>query len=123
MTHGADTSFLVAVEIIEHERHTDALRALSELLDKGNRVAIAPQVLAEFVHVVTDPRRFQQPLSIELAVDKSQRWWNAAEVNQVFPNEPAVVHFHDWMRQHKLGRKRVLTRCLPRLIAPPVSPH
>lgn len=112
MTHGADTSFLVAVEIIEHERHSDALRALSELLDKGDRVAIAPQVLAEFVHVVTDARRFQQPVSIELAVDKSQRWWSADEVDQVFPSEPAVAQFHDWMRQHQLGRKRVLDTLL-----------
>jgi hypothetical protein len=30
--HGADTTFLVAVEIVEHEHHGDALRALNELL-------------------------------------------------------------------------------------------
>jgi predicted nucleic acid-binding protein len=54
VTHGADTSFLVAVEIVEHEHHADALRVLRELLTRGDRVALAPQVLAEFVHVVTD---------------------------------------------------------------------
>ena len=65
MTHGADTSFLVAVEIVEHASHADALRVLGELLARGDRVTIAPQVLAEFVHVVTDARRFQQPFSME----------------------------------------------------------
>jgi len=77
--HGADTSFLVAVEIVEHERHADALRILRESLARGDRVAVAPQVLAEFVHVVTDRRRFQQPMSMETALDKSECWWTAAD--------------------------------------------
>lgn len=112
MTHGADTSFLVAVEIVEHAHHADALRLLGELLVRGDRVAIAPQVLAEFVHVVTDARRFQQPFSMETALDKSERWWNAAETDQVLPTDAVVAHFHDWMRRHQLGRKRVLDTLL-----------
>ena len=35
MTHGADTSFLVAVEVIEHAEHADALRVLNDLLEKA----------------------------------------------------------------------------------------
>ena len=112
MTHGADTSFLVAVEIVEHAHHADASRVLGELLAQGDRVAIAPQVLAEFVHVVTDARRFQQPFSMETALGKSQRWWNAAETDQVMPTDVAVAHFHDWMGRHQLGRKRVLDTLL-----------
>ena len=67
MTHGLDTSFLLAVEIVEHAQHAEALRLLGELLARGDRLAIAPQVLTEFVHVVTDERRFQQPFSMETA--------------------------------------------------------
>ena len=112
MTHGADTSFLVAVEIVEHPHHAGALRLLGELLTRGDRVAIAPQVLAEFVHVVTDARRFQQPFAMETALDKSERWWNAAETDQVLPTDVVVARFHDWMRRHQLGRKRVLDTLL-----------
>ena len=112
MTRGADTSFLVAVEIVEHAHHADALRVLGELLARGDRVAIAPQVLAEFVHVVTDARRFQQPFSMGTALDKSERWWNAAETEQVLPTDLVVARFHDWMRGHQLGRKRVLDTLL-----------
>jgi len=94
VTHGLDTSFLLAVEIVEHAHHADALRLLAELLARGDRMAIAPQVLAEFVHVVTDERRFQQPFSMETALNKSEHWWNAVEADQVLPTDVAIALFH-----------------------------
>ena len=63
MIHGLDTSFLVAVEVAEHAEHGAAGETLSTLLAAGDRIALAPQVLAEFIHVVTDPRRFIRLLS------------------------------------------------------------
>jgi predicted nucleic acid-binding protein len=50
VTYGIDPSFLLAVEIAEHAHHAEAVRLLGELLARGDRVAIAPQVLTEFVH-------------------------------------------------------------------------
>jgi len=37
------------------------------LLATRDLIAIAPQVLAEFIHVATDPRRFAQPLDMTAA--------------------------------------------------------
>lgn len=112
MIHGLDTSFLVAVEIEEHPCHADARRILSELLDRRDRFALAPQILAEFIHTVTDPRRFQLPLTMEVALRHSERWWNASEVDQTAPNHLALAFFHEWMLRHRLGRKRVLDTML-----------
>jgi len=61
------------------------------LLARGDRVAITPQVLTEFVHVVTDERRFAQPFPMGIALDKSERWWNATETEQVQSGEVAIV--------------------------------
>ncbi len=61
MIHGLDTGFLVAAEVREHAVHADARATLAQVLSSGDAVAIAPQVLAEFIHVVTDRRRFTQP--------------------------------------------------------------
>lgn len=108
MTHGVDTSFLIAVEIPEHPEHANAHRVLTELITRGDRIALIPQVLAEFIHVVTDPRRFQVPFPMETALQHSERWWNAKEVDQIMPTDSVVTLFHEWMRRHKLGRKRVL---------------
>ena len=62
MIHGLDTGFLVAAEVTEHGEHTGARATLARLLAAGDLIAMAPQVLAEFIHIVTDPRRFRQPL-------------------------------------------------------------
>jgi hypothetical protein len=75
-------------------------------------VALAPQLVAEFVHVVTDDLRFQQPFSIDTALNKSEHCWNAAETDRIFPNDAAVAGFYDSMRRHQLGRKRVLDTSL-----------
>ena len=67
-----------------------------------------PQVLAEFIHIVTDARRFQKPLLGEEAIAKTRFWWNAAEVRHVFPTDDSTRRALDWLQRHQLGRKRIL---------------
>lgn len=58
---GADTTFLVELEILEQPSYTFAHALLQrEVLAARVPLALAPQVLAEFVHVATDPRRFSR---------------------------------------------------------------
>ena len=63
----------MAVEVREHTAHADARATLVRVLSAGDFIAIAPQVLAEFIHVVTDPRRFAQPLDMNAARQKERR--------------------------------------------------
>ena len=58
MMHGMDTSFLVVVEMREHAEHLPARNVLARCLAAGDQFVIAPQVLTEFIHVVTDSHRF-----------------------------------------------------------------
>jgi len=106
---GADTTFLVQLELVELSAHQAAHALLRrEVLQPQVPLALAPQVLAEFIHVVTDPRRFQKPLTTAEALAKARFWWNAAEVQPVFPSTESTVLFLDWMQRHQLGRKRIL---------------
>ena len=73
---------------------------------------MAPQVLAEFVHVVTDRRRFSSPLTVDAALSRAEAWWTSREVIQVFPTSAALNEFFGWMRQHRLGRDRILDTLL-----------
>jgi predicted nucleic acid-binding protein len=112
MIHGLDTGFLVAGEIREHAAHTDARAKLAQVVSAGDVIAIAPQVLAEFIHVVTDPRRFTQPLDMSSARDVAEQWWTASDIVQTFPDAGAVRQFLAWLQQFSLGRKRLLDTLL-----------
>src|SRR4030095_1943610 len=79
MIHGLDTGFLVAAEVTKHGEHTGARATLARLLAAGDLIAIAPQVLVEFIHIVTDPRRFIQPLDMTMARQLAEQWWTARE--------------------------------------------
>jgi len=106
---GVDTTFFVHVEIAEAPEHEAAFRYLQrEVLDKGGKLALAPQVLTEFMHVVTDGKRFERPLSMDDALSKAQVWWNAAEVERIYPTAEATQLFFSWLERYKLGRKRLL---------------
>ncbi len=112
MTHGIDTGFLVAAEVAEHPDHQAARIKFHSFRSAGDRLAIAPQILAEFVHVVTDPKRFTQPLTMEAALERAELWWESPEVDQLSPEALSIRTFFAWMRQHRLGRKRILDTLL-----------
>lgn len=112
MTHGIDTSFLVAAEVAEHPDHSEASLKFRQFRSSGDRFALVPQVLAEFVHVVTDSKRFSQPLSMADALERAEIWWNSPEVDQIGTDTFSMRTFFVWMRQHRLGRKRILDTLL-----------
>jgi predicted nucleic acid-binding protein len=112
MIHGLDTGFLVAAEVREHGAHADTRATLSQVVSAGDFIAIAPQVLAEFIHVVTDPRRFTQPLDMNAARRVAEHWWTSSDVVQAFPDAGAVRQFLAWLQQFSLGRKRLLDTLL-----------
>jgi predicted nucleic acid-binding protein len=112
MTVAIDTDFLVAVEIRDHLFHKSADDLLGSLLEEGYKLAVAPQMLAEFVHVVTDSKRLKEPLSMEEALARAEHWWQAREVVRIYPEGDAVTTWIEWLRDHRLGRKRLLDTML-----------
>jgi predicted nucleic acid-binding protein len=112
MTVAIDTDFLVAAEIRDHLFHKPADAVLSRLLEEGHKLAVAPQMLAEFVHVVTDLKRLKDPLSMEEALARAEYWWQAREVVRIYPEGDAVSTWIEWLREHRLGRKRLLDTML-----------
>jgi predicted nucleic acid-binding protein len=109
MIYGVDTTFLVQIELREVPGHEAARLWLDQTLTKhAQPLALAPQILTEFIHVVTDPRRFATPLSMDEALTKAQGWWEASEVKPLYPSMDSTRLALLWLRQHRLGRKRLL---------------
>jgi predicted nucleic acid-binding protein len=99
----------VQLELQESPAHRSAHDLLRrEVLEARVPLALTPLVLAEFIHVVSDPRRFQRPLTMEQAISKAGFWWDAAEVQHIFPTADSTTIFLAWMKRHQLGRKRIL---------------
>jgi len=112
MTHGIDTDFLVAAEIRDHPFHRQADALLQALLAGGHDLAVAPQTLAEFIHIVTDPKRMPQPLSMGEAVARAEHWWHASELVRVCPDGAAVTDYLGWLSRYQLGRQGLLDTLL-----------
>ena len=102
----------MAHEVPCHVDYVGARERLKTLRIAGDRFAIAPQVVTEFVHVVTDARRFSTPLTMEQALDRVRAWWNSPETERVESDDDAMKWFLDAMARHRLGRKRVLDTML-----------
>lgn len=110
---GLDTSYMVALTIREHPFHHKAMQLFDdEIRNRDAGMAVTPQVLAEYAHVITDSRRFDHPIQMDEAIELCEQWWHSRECYQVFASSEATAIFMGWMREHRLGRKQLLDTLL-----------
>ncbi len=112
MKIGIDTTFLIETDVAGHPGHQAAETYKEKGLNSPDTFAIAPQVLEEYIHIITDPKRFESPLSMQQALQRARQWWNSIEVEQILPTDHSVSWFLTWMEQYNLGRKRILDTML-----------
>lgn len=105
---GIDTNILVAFVIPEHPDHGKVRERIDQFQREGRRLAVTSGILAEFVHVVTDPRRFENPLTMTEALTWATFWSEAEEFVIVSTDRIAHEQWLLWLGQHHLGRKRLL---------------
>ncbi len=105
---GIDTSFLIAWAIPEHPDHGTCRQLSSKAASQGRSFGLTLGILAEFLHVATDPKRFSKPLTMAEAIHIADFWAQAAEVTLLHQEVATCQQWLHWMQQHHLGRKRVL---------------
>lgn len=105
---GVDTTFLIELEIPTLPTYRAARALLDKLVSDDAVFAVAPQVLMEFIHIVTDSKRFDVPLPMEKALARARYWWQAKEVFQVIPSANVPLLTFEWLIKFSLGRKRIL---------------
>lgn len=105
---GLDTSILVAHAISEHPQHEASHRWLDDALAKDQSFGITSGILAEFVHIVTDARRFETPLTISDALERAAFWGEAREVTLLSADDAVNAQWLNWVVEYQLGRKRLL---------------
>lgn len=105
---GLDTSILVAHAIAEHPQHEASQQWLDEKAARNQTFGITSGILAEFIHIVTDGRRFETPLAFSEALERAAFWSEAREVMLLAPDEGVNALWLKWLEDHQLGRKRLL---------------
>lgn len=109
---GIDTNILVADALPDHPEHRRVSRALNSCLSGGHQIALTPLVVSEFIHVSTDPRRFENPLSVAEAVAQTEFWTSSAETVLLSIDPTSHRQWLHWLAEHRLGRKRLLDTLL-----------
>ncbi len=105
---GVDTTWLIDLEVTDSPRHEAAVRIFNEWRKKKHEVlAIFNQSFLEFQHMVTDSRRFNSPLTMEQAIERSWFWIDQPRIKVICPNETSLKRAQLWMSMYKLGRKRI----------------
>lgn len=109
---GLDATTLIAFELKEHPLHRKVRNGVRDSVASEMRFALADQTLWEFIHVVTDARRFETPLTMEEALARGKRWLHAREVVHLESTRDAAEWAFTWMKDFGLGRKRILDTSL-----------
>lgn len=105
---GIDSTFLIDLEIKESPRHERAVQIFNKWREEKNAIlVIYSNVFNEFLHVVTDERRFQNPVSMEKALEKCWYWIDHQKVKVVYSDDDVLKRTLLWMSMYKLGRKRI----------------
>lgn len=105
---GIDTTFLIDLEILESPRHARAVEIFNKWLEEKNSLlVIYSNVFNEFIHVITDPKRFINPVSMETAIERCWFRIDNQRVRVVYSTEDSLKRQLLWMSMHKLGRKKI----------------
>jgi len=70
-------------------------------------LVVTPSILHEFVHIVTDGRRFDPPVTMVQAIMLARLYLGRNNVDCVSTNESILLEAFDLMEHYNLGRKRI----------------
>ncbi len=108
MKRGLDTNVLVYAHVAALPEHGVVREFLAgQLARRDVTLVLTPSVLHEFVHVVTDPRRFEPPVAMGEALALARLYLGRANVDCVATDAEAVAEAFNLIDRHGLGRKRL----------------
>jgi predicted nucleic acid-binding protein len=105
---GLDCNILVQLAFADHAANSKTIAAVQAETQKGEKLVFPSLVVAEFLHVATDARRFAPPLTMTEALDWIGELLKSPAVSLLEPGQASMDQTLRWMRQFNLGRKRIL---------------
>jgi predicted nucleic acid-binding protein len=106
--YGLDTNVLIYTHMPALADHESVSGVVAGLAGRDDAMlVVSPLVLHEFVHVITDNRRFDPPVTMPEVIALSQQYLNRSNVECVDVTAVAWELALDFLVRHRLGRKRV----------------
>jgi len=105
---GLDCNILVQLAMADHPAHQKSLVAVQAEIDRGETLVFPPMVGTEFLHIVTDERRFKPPLTMAEATQWLDDFASEPSVNVIIASPASLTLTTAWIHTHNLGRKRIL---------------
>ncbi len=105
---GLDSCFLIDLYWEDSPRHSNALSLFrGKVSDPAVELAVYYNCFNEFLHVITDARRFENPFSMQEALSVIDEWCNLDRVRVLYPCDASFKRAVTWLSMHRLGRNRI----------------
>jgi len=105
---GLDCNILVHLAFADHPANVKTLAVVQAETQSGHQLVLPELVITEFLHVATDQRRFDPPLSMIEALDWMENLLANPTVKVLASTSASINLTLRWMRQLRLGHKRIL---------------
>ena len=105
---GIDTCFLIDLYWENSPRNKNARALFSQIANNESvKVAVYYNCFNEFLHVITDSKRFENPLSVSEAISVIDYWCDIDRVTVLYPDDTSFKRTLAWMNRYQLDRNRV----------------
>lgn len=109
---GLDTTFLIDLYWQDSPRHEKAVSLFNKISDDegeycNQEILVYYNCFNEFIHVLTDSKRFNNALTMKSALEIAEQWRNLERVRIVYPDENSYVRSLTWLSVYELGRNRL----------------
>lgn len=104
---GIDTNFLIDLDNPASPRHQNAYIFFDQWRKGSEDLYVYFNVFLEYQHVITDAKRFENPLSMEEARQRVAFWKNQRRIKVIYSDDLSFSTAQNWMHKFQLGRKRI----------------
>lgn len=105
---GLDTCFLIDLYWQDSPRNKNARALYAKIADDElQKIAIYYNCFNEFLHVITDKKRFENPFSVEEAISVIDFWCDIDRMTVLYPDDTSFKRTLAWMNLYNLGRNRI----------------
>jgi len=105
---GIDTCFLIDLYWQDSPRNKNARALYSKIADnETTQIAVYFNCFNEFLHVITDSKRFRNPFSIKEAVNVIEAWCDIDRVKVLYPDDTVFKRTITWMNMYNIGQNRI----------------